>query len=1288
MASPFDNNPQLQYDLREAQKAGLTEKDIARYASQRRNYDYDAARQAGLDDADIIRYNIANVSAVGGPVAFVQEAVPALVTAPAIGYGMAKGFGAGLKVPGPPPVKFGAGILGALIGAAIPGGIGAAATEEIKERTGLDGQYVPSAQPGAVAGETFGFVSGFGLPMIAKGVASKVAGTKLGDALGLKSVGPAVAQSGDDVFLQAGVREVDLGSAVFADAATNNPAMKKAYQRASKILEGLEKPLTSSRGRRLEAPVRSLATDIGIAGGASLGAAGAEALAPDDMLMRVGGEIAGGMFNLASLANVIGGSFRNLLKRGFDKVKPGYDADEGRVVKSLQRMVDDMDAESVRQATIDGKLDQNLLDKIRLNVDDVIESLEAEDPAIFGALGKPPKLNAAEKSNSEFMRLIGATLLSMRSKGSGGDTGFLRAGVIAQSQKAAEDMGAILDSLAVIETPEMMSVVSRLKEDNAKTLMEGVLNAHTLKAIDNANLIGERAKDRRATLAVRGTDPKDVSFTPGGALIGSPTEAAKTLINTIMRASDESRKIENGLWKQVDKKIEVPINNLIRFWDKETNPEFGGMAANESLYIPFIKQWINERKAPLEEALAPLRKERERLQQEIKKASDNLQGAKKRLAAKPDEIYTQRQVARYEQILKEGGYPVRGGETGRQRLNTVQAEIDKLERGAKATMGQLQDFRSQMLKNQRVTSATSAGAPQAGFYSQLAEKALDDMAPKDNPNLNLTGTQRIKYDNARAFSRAFNDVFTRAYGGELLRTQATGADRLTPEQLANRLITSAGNETAARFTQLNNAMDFIIQKQPDPTLKAEMRALKKYDLQGATEIILRDILSKKVVDPLTNEIRQRPLAKVLQEYEEVFAVPGLNRLGLDLRDANKSALILNKVREDISTAGYKIPAGRPAGEMTIKPKGLTPKRTGEFEIPLFKNRLENIDAVRTFLNNRENPGAEIITIRSSNNPAEAMEGLINLVKRSNRNVKGNAVEGLRQVVMDAAVESSKRTDGTVDFVKFNNFLNEPMKGRNSLSLREILKNGKIISDDEFNDLATLAEAGRRTERIIEGADAPDQLIADILQSGSMLGAAAGRAAGASLFSSSIQKVYDLIGLQGLRSAALVEAQLGASLAGKYLDQLPYQAQERILFESFKDPEKMAALMRKIRKPSDVRRFHKMQRPLLESLIGLEGYREISERIGNDAFFEEETVQEMPVAAPAAPAPTPPPQAAAAPLVQPTPAPMAPAPASRPPVQPAQAPASPNTRSQYAALFPYDTASELIRGQEGIASLMT
>ena len=115
----------------------------------------------------------------------------------------------------------------------------------------------------------------------------------------------------------------------------------------------------------------------------------------------------------------------------------------------------------------------------------------------------------------------------------------------------------------------------------------------------------------------------------------------------------------------------------------------------------------------------------------------------------------------------------------------------------------------------------------------------------------------------------------------------------------------------------------------------------------------------------------------------------------------------------------------------------------------------------------------------------------------------------------------------------------------------MLRDEKVFSDKEFNDLATLAEYGQRVERILQGADNPDQLIADILASGSLLAAAAGRAAGASLFTSTLDKVYRTVGLNNMRSAALVEAQLGATLAGKYLEQLPGQAVEEILFEDNK-----------------------------------------------------------------------------------------------------------------------------------------
>ena len=438
------------------------------------------------------------------------------------------------------------------------------------------------------------------------------------------------------------------------------------------------------------------------------------------------------------------------------------------------------------------------------------------------------------------------------------------------------------------------------------------------------------------------------------------------------------------------------------------------------------------------------------------------------------------------------------------------------------------------------------------------------------------------------------------------------------------------------------------------------------------------------------------MALLLQEYKEVFDLPAFATIVRDLQRADTAQLLLNKVRRDVGTEGYKIePEGVP-GELRIQPKGqprrgetdAVPRRRGDFEVPVIAQRGENVDAFRVFVENKENPAAEIITIRNSNNPERQIRGLAKLARTGNQDVEGNAVKGLQQVVIDAAVENSRRATGdlrgTVDFYKFNEFLNEPMAA-NKKSLREVLRDEKVFSDKEFNDLATLAEYGQRVERILQGADNPDQLIADILASGSLLAAAAGRAAGASLFTSTLDKVYRTVGLNNMRSAALVEAQLGATLAGKYLEQLPGQAVEEILFEAFKDPKKMSAMLKQLKNPADVRKIHRVQRPIIESIIGLEGYREIEERIGNDAFFEEtETVEEAPVAAapapseplvnvrepiPAMPVPSPPPVDATVPL------PQLPVPGG-----------SPN-RSQYAAMFPFDSVSDVIRSQEGFGSLM-
>ena len=344
MASPFDTNPQLDYDLRSAQKAGLTEEDIARYASDRRNYDYDSARKAGLSDTDIIRYNIEDVSTAGVGRAFLETAVPsALVAKPVMG-GFGKGFQVGSRAGatigtgigavagrGLPPVTaagraigYGVGgAFGALIGGAIPALVGAKVTEEVKEATGRGGQYAPSVYPGVIGGETFGFLFGAGLPV--RGALSKLSGRTPGTQVSVQG-GP---------FAAPGVKPVDLGSSIFLDAAATNPGMNRAMANA---LKWGEETLTSGRQFAYDRPVSALIADVGMATGAGTMGAGAELVDPGNLYLRIPAEIIGGLFNVGNIAGSYGSRLFN-----FVKGTAGESADKRRVGKMLKTFFDDLE---------------------------------------------------------------------------------------------------------------------------------------------------------------------------------------------------------------------------------------------------------------------------------------------------------------------------------------------------------------------------------------------------------------------------------------------------------------------------------------------------------------------------------------------------------------------------------------------------------------------------------------------------------------------------------------------------------------------------------------------------------------------------------------------------------------------------------------------------------------------------------------------------------------------------------------------------------------------------------
>jgi hypothetical protein len=1288
MADPFDTIPQLQYDIRAAQKAGLTEADIAQYASKRRNYDYQSARKAGLTDADLIRHNIANVSESGAGGAFVEEALTAVPVSIAMGAGTAAGYGAGLAgaaalgLTG--PVGLGVAVLSGLTGLIASGGLATAAIDKVKDVTGLGGeQYVPSAQVGAIAGETVGFVTGMGLPTLARGVAAKLGGTSVGKAFGFKELGAEVAKAGDDVFMAAGVKPVDLGSSVLFANAASSPRLASA-------VKNLEVKLSQSRASRMTSPGAALVKDTAIAGYMGAYGAGAEAIDPGNVPLRVAAEVVGGIFNPASLFNAFGSKVANASKNAFNKVTPGSTAEEGRIVGALQKMVDDI-------ARQDGNI--NLEKSIKELEDALPDVLTGADRGSKVRRGrgkfkfegptqeradKIPKLNITEKTNDQLIQIIGGAIRGMK----GGEASQLTLRSLAQSKKSAKDIGYILDELSLIESPALMSEIANLKETVYAGGMQAVLDTAVLKATDYANLLANRAGGSRR--AIEGTQDGKTVFTPGGEFIGDKTNAGQVMLDTLFAAAEASRKIEKSKWEAIDKTIEVNLSEILNFYDRKVLPSAdgsGGSVAEEATLVKYLPIWVKEQReismavlnekravqrAPFEEQLAKLKVQQETAVKEVPKTRNEY-----------DPTFLGRQDAALRKVKSLGD-----------GIDSAKREIEALKpytlatlpnNLVKSTVGRVQQFRSTNLGNSRVTIATELGAPQSGFYGKMAEKALDDLSAAGT---GLSKKEQILYDDARAFSKAFNDVFSRGFGGDLIKKSPDGSDRMTPESLANTLINTAGNLTAARLGELESALDFIIKRTPDPVEQQRFKALKKYDYRGATEIILRDLLSKNVIDNLTGEIKPRLLARELTRYKDVFALPGMKVVEQDLKNAQTAQKTLLKMREDIKKTGYT-----PSSDGTLSSPRDVPSRGRMTEEVLGKSA-EDIDAMRVFLTNSENPTAEIITIRGSNNPAKSIEGLAGLVKRpfqkgegSKRALSGDPVKGLQQVVVDAAVESSRKADGTIDFAKFREFLLEPMTGRASTSMGEVLKRNEIISTKELEDLRQLAIFGERTQKILDNADNPEAIMAELEMSGSLLAQAAGRAAGAGAFTTLMRNVYRFIPFIN-RPQGIVEAGIGANLAGKYFSVLPYAAQQRLFFDAYNDRQLMADMMKKIKQPSDIIKFHKQNRPILESLLGLETYREISEEIKRDDFFEEEVTEEVieePVPMAMAPAPQ-----RSEPLVDTNVREMAMAPTPPPPAQRQQArPASaPTNRSQYAAMFPYDTASEVIRSQEGIASLMT
>jgi len=163
-----------------------------------------------------------------------------------------------------------------------------------------------------------------------------------------------------------------------------------------------------------------------------------------------------------------------------------------------------------------------------------------------------------------------------------------------------------------------------------------------------------------------------------------------------------------------------------------------------------------------------------------------------------------------------------------------------------ASAADLVRFRGTLLEKAREAgSAGNSGA--AHRYNQLADAILDDLSA-------LPGNS---YNEARAFSREFNDAFTRTFAGEMDRVTARGKQMYSPEVLVQRAFAGNADTTLQRMREMEAAANFIDPKGDAATSvrDAQDKVLRAFAAEtmnpdGTVDLARFDAFRKKNQDAL------------------------------------------------------------------------------------------------------------------------------------------------------------------------------------------------------------------------------------------------------------------------------------------------------------------------------------------------------------------------------------------------------------------------------------------------------
>lgn len=551
-------------------------------------------------------------------------------------------------------------------------------------------------------------------------------------------------------------------------------------------------------------------------------------------------------------------------------------------------------------------------------------------------------------------------------------------------------------------------------------------------------------------------------------------------------------------------------------------------------------------------------------------------------------------------------------------------------------------------------------ANEARQFGEIAEAILEDLNSVD------AGVNDA-YDVARAYSYALNETFTRSIVGKARADNAMGARRIPPELLSQQFIRGNPTVTDLRIQELQGIAEFA----HDQGLEGATQTFST--INNIMESAIRDARKESVFPQghsREGQINADALAKWKRDNADLLdRFPALKhdldnaiaaQRTFDVYDARAAdAKKLADSQTYLSTLiGNTSPTAAISEALNFVPKG------GRVQDPVQGlRRLFRLTSIKfKDADGKLLPAAEQEAIR-----ARVREGYQNAI--------------LQYVFMNSGGESIN----TFDPVTFHKLMFGPVKGETgvgasgSQSLVEIAQQYGIMDKDDITRMRTISNQMVR----LAAADAAGKLDdPQLLKEAGPI----------------FEFYVGLVGLAGGTKAYQAitggkggTASISAAAQGKrfILDMLrdqPASKRMEAMQMIFADPEMAAILLR----PAKTEKETVNQLSRIQQFFVNRGFNVASGQqpyIIREMYEDEDrgtgaTLEDM-VGDQSSVEPS---------VIQPTPLPTQPAAtpttalASASPVQPQPAPSGPVDRNRYAAMFPTDIASGMIR-QQGIGSLM-